>query len=111
MAHNLEIINGVASFAENGLKETAWHGLGQVFDGEMDVAKRAYPKFQEKLSVCRDLFYGYDYSKFMNGSDLERAKCISGAVNFIVDIKKDAQKEAFLKESYLLKQALSLQTL
>lgn len=38
MAHNLEIINGVASFAENGLKETAWHGLGQVFDGEMDVA-------------------------------------------------------------------------
>lgn len=76
--------------------------------GDTDIAKVAYPKFQEKLSVCRDLFYGYDYSKFMNGSDLERAKCISGAVNFIVDIKKDAQKEAFLKESYLLKQALSL---
>ena len=73
-----------------------------------DIAKIAYPKFQEKLSVCRDLFYGYDYNKFMDGTDLERAKCISGAVNFIVDVKKDVQKEAFLKESYLLKQALSL---
>ena len=76
--------------------------------GDTDIAKVAYPKFQEKLSVCRDLFYGYDYSKFMVGTDLERAKCISGAVNFIVDVKKDVQKEAFLKESYLLKQALSL---
>lgn len=76
--------------------------------GDTDIAKIAYPKFQEKLSVCRDLFYGYDYNKFMDGTDLERAKCISGAVNFIVDVKKDVQKEAFLKESYLLKQALSL---
>ena len=76
--------------------------------GDTDIAKVAYPKFQEKMSVCRDLFYGYDYSKFMTGTDLERAKCISGAVNFIVDVKKDVQKEAFLKESYLLKQALSL---
>ena len=76
--------------------------------GDTDIAKIAYPKFQEKLSVCRDLFYGYDYSKFMNGTDLERAKCISGAVNFIVAVNKEKDKEAFLKESYLLKQALSL---
>ena len=76
--------------------------------GDTDIAKIAYPKFQEKLSVCRDLFYGYDYTKFMDGTDLDRAKCISGAVNFIVDVNKDVQKEAFLKESYLLKQALSL---
>ena len=35
MAHNIEIRNGVASFAENGKKERAWHGLGddqQIFD-------------------------------------------------------------------------------
>ena len=76
--------------------------------GDTDVAKIAYPKFQEKLSVCQDLFYSYDYSKFMNGTDLERAKCISGAVNFIVAVNKEKDKEAFLKESYLLKQALSL---
>ena len=39
MAHNIYINeNGVAAFAENGKKERAWHYLGEVFDGEMDVA-------------------------------------------------------------------------
>lgn len=37
MAHNIEINNGVASFAENGRKERAWHKLGQVFDRPMTV--------------------------------------------------------------------------
>lgn len=37
MAHNIEIVNGVASFAENGKKKRAWHGLGQVFDRPMFV--------------------------------------------------------------------------
>lgn len=37
MAHNIEIVNGIASFAENGKKERAWHGLGQVFDRPMFV--------------------------------------------------------------------------
>ena len=76
--------------------------------GDTDVAKVAYPKFLEKLSVCQDLFHYYDYSKFMDGTDLERAKTISGAVNYIVDVKREKDKEAFLKESLLLKQALSL---
>ena len=76
--------------------------------GDTDVAKVAYPKFLEKLSICRDLFHGYDYSKFMNGTDLERSKAISGAVNFIVAVDKGDDREVFLKEGLLLKQALSL---
>lgn len=76
--------------------------------GDTDVAKVAYPKFLEKLSICRDLFHGYDYSKFMNGTDLERSKAISGAVNFIVTVDKADDREVFLKEGLLLKQALSL---
>lgn len=76
--------------------------------GDTDVAKVAYPKFLEKLSICRDLFYGYDYSKFKTGSDLERAKTISGAVNFIIDREREKEKEAFIKESLMLHQALSL---
>ena len=76
--------------------------------GDTDVAKVAYPKFLEKLQVCRDLFYGYDYSKFKTGTDLERAKAISGAVNFIVDVKNEEKKEAFIREALLLHQALSL---
>ena len=76
--------------------------------GDTDIAKVAYPKFLEKLSVCRDLFHGFDYSKFLTGTDLERSKAISGAVNFIVGVNKEKERELFLKEALMLKQALSL---
>lgn len=76
--------------------------------GDTDIAKVAFPKFLEKLSVCRDLFHGYDYSKFMTGTDLERSKAISGAVNFIVAVDKGEEREAFIKEALMLRQALSL---
>jgi len=76
--------------------------------GDTDVAKVAYPKFLEKLDVCRDLFYEYDYSRFTNGSDLERARTISGAVNFIISPEQKDNKELFLKEALMLHQALSL---
>ena len=80
------------------------------------VSKAAYPKFLEKLSICRDLFHGFSYEKFMTGSDLDRAKLISGGVNFILG-KSVAEYElpdhektqnVFIKEALLLKQALSL---
>ncbi len=76
--------------------------------GDTDVAKVAYPKFLEKLSVCRDKFHGYDYSKFSSGTDLERAKAISGAVNFIIGREKIEDKDSFVKEALMLHQALSL---
>ena len=76
--------------------------------GDTDVAKVAYPKFLEKLSVCRDKFHGYDYSKFKNGTDLERAKTISGAVNFIMGRERVDEKDSFVKEALMLHQALSL---
>lgn len=76
--------------------------------GDTDVASVAYPKFLEKLSICRDIFHGYDYSKFAMGTDLERSKTISGAVNFIVAVDKEQEKQDFLKEALLLRQALSL---
>ena len=76
--------------------------------GDTDVAMVAYPKFLEKLSICRDIFHGYDYSKFKSGTDLERAKTISGAVNFIMDKERAEDKAVFVKESLMLHQALSL---
>ena len=33
--------------------------------GNTDIGKVAYPKFQEKLSVCRELLHEYDYSAFL----------------------------------------------
>lgn len=76
--------------------------------GDTDVAKVAYPKFLEKLSICRDKFHGFDYTKFMTGSDLERAKTISGAVNFIIGRERVEDKDSFVKEALMLHQALSL---
>ena len=76
--------------------------------GDTDVGKVAYPKFLEKLSVCRDKFHGYNYTNFINGTDLERAKTISGAVNFIISREKVDDKDSFVKEALMLHQALSL---
>ena len=76
--------------------------------GDTDVAKVAYPKFLEKLSVCRDKFHGFDYSKFQTGTDLERSKTIGGAVNFIMAREKVTDKDSFVKEALMLHQALSL---
>ena len=76
--------------------------------GDTDVAKVAFPKFQEKLSVCRDKFHGFDYSKFQTGTNLERSKTISGAVNFIMGREKVDDKDSFVKEALMLHQALSL---
>ena len=76
--------------------------------GDTDVGKVAYPKFLEKLSRCQDLFHGYDYHNFNTGSDLDRAKTISGAVNFIIAPAREADKEEFLKEALMLHQSLSL---
>lgn len=84
--------------------------------GDTDVSKAAYSKFLEKLSVCRDLFYGYDYEMFMVGTDLDKAKTITGGVNFILG-KSVAEQDLpdnektqniYIKEALLLKQALSL---
>ena len=76
--------------------------------GDTDVAMVAYPKFLEKLSICRDIFHGYDYSRFKSGTDLERAKTISGAVNFIMGKERADDKDVFVKEALMLHQALSL---
>ena len=45
MAHGLEERNGKFSFAENGSRERAWHGLGEVVDKPMFVA--------DALKLCR----------------------------------------------------------
>ncbi len=76
--------------------------------GDTDITKVAYPKFLEKLDICRDLLHGFDYSAFMTCSDSERMKLISGAVNFIIGIDKKDKLEAFEKEALMLHQSLSL---
>ena len=76
--------------------------------GDTDIAKVAYPKFQEKLEVCRELLHEYDFSKFMTGTDLECARAITGAVNYVAAPDKENLLKLFIKEALLLHQALSL---
>jgi len=52
--------------------------------GDPDIVKTAKVKFQEKLEVCRDLMHGYDYSLFYDGTNDQRARTITGGVNFIL---------------------------
>ena len=76
--------------------------------GNTDIASVAYPKFQEKLTVCRDILHEYDYSAFFTGNELTAGRTITGAVNFLMDINRKEDRENYTKEALLLKQALSL---
>jgi type I restriction enzyme R subunit len=76
--------------------------------GNMDIAATAYKKSKEKLQVCRDLLHGFDYSGFAGGTNLARARLISGAANFIIAREKTKEKDAYIKQALMLRQALSL---
>ena len=97
---------GIASALKAAMNE--YTARDRTKYGDMDIAKTAYPKFKEKLEVCRSLFHHYDYSGFMNGTALVMAQLISGGANFVLDPVDQKRKENFLKEALLLKQALSL---
>ena len=56
MAHNIEINNGVASYVENGRKERAWHGLGQVFDRPLTVMEALEQSHADYQVEMRQVF-------------------------------------------------------
>lgn len=112
---------GIASALKNAMKEYTSRDNDNY--GNTNVAEVAYPKFLEKLSVCRDLMHGYDYTQFLTGTDLERSQTISGAVNFIIsrgtnDIQINSSDgkswsdsefvKSYTKESLMMHQSLSL---
>ena len=76
--------------------------------GNPDIKETALVKFKEKLEVCRDFFHGFNYAKFHSGTDADRAEIIKGAVNYMLAPAMDEQCTSFLKESLLLKNAVSL---
>ena len=77
--------------------------------GDMDIAKTALPRFEEKLRVCGELFHGFTYSAFIQGTsdDKLRADLISGGINFIIG-KEQNHQALFQKEALLLMQAKTL---
>ena len=99
---------GIASALKQAMNEYTNRDKNNY--GDTDIVKTALPKFIEKLEVCRDLLHGFDYSEFMNeaATDLSRAIAISGGANFLSGKDNEKQREAFIKEAILLRQALSL---
>jgi type I restriction enzyme R subunit len=47
----------------------------------------------EKLEILRDMMHGYDYSKYMGNSQMERMRTIVGGMDFILGKKEEEQKE------------------
>ncbi|MDC7248478.1 MAG: type I restriction endonuclease subunit R [Sphaerochaetaceae bacterium] len=97
---------GIASALKEAMNDYTTRDKNKY--GDTDVSKVAYPKFLEEFSICQDLFHNFNYSKFINGTDLERSKTISEGLNFLLAVDKEADKKTYVKESLLLKQALSL---
>jgi len=97
---------GIASALKAAMNEYTARDKAKY--GDMNISKVAYPKFKEKLQVCKDLMHGFDYSGFASGSPLVMAKLVTGGANFILDAKVPDRKDLFLKEALLLKQSHSL---
>ena len=97
---------GIASALKAAMKEYTKRDQSRY--GDMDISKVAYPKFQEKLQVCKDLLHGFDFSSFIDGSPLVMAKLVTGGVNFVLDAKAPKRKDLFLREAMLMKQSHSL---
>ena len=97
---------GIASALKAAMKEYTERDKNTY--GDMNIAKVAYPKFQEKLQVCKDLLHGFDFSGFIDGSPLVMAKLITKGVNFVLDARVPDRKDLFLKEAMLLRQSQSL---
>lgn len=97
---------GIASALKAAMKEYTERDKNTY--GDMNIAKVAYPKFQEKLQVCKDLLHGFDFSGFIDGSPLVMAKLITKGVNFVLDARVPDRKDLFLKEAMLLRQFQSL---
>ena len=76
--------------------------------GDTDIAKMAYPKFLEKLSICQDIFYDFNYEGFYSDSKLAKAQAITDGANYLLAYEKMQDKEDFLKEALALTRSLSL---
>lgn len=77
--------------------------------GDMDIQKTAYPNFQEKLQVCKELLYGFDLTAFTKtgATAKERADAIRDGANFVFGFSEEEQK-LFVQEATYMRQFRSL---
>ncbi len=98
---------GIARALKQAMKD--YTNRDQRNYGDMDVAATAYPKFLEKLDVCRDLMYGFDYrDDIFSGSRGRLADAIAEGTDWLLAPERSEDMEDFLKQCQLMNQALSL---
>lgn len=98
---------GIARALKQAMKD--YTNRDQSNYGNMDVAATAYPKFLEKLDVCRDLMYGFDYRKLIfTDKKAALASAIAEGVDWLLEPKRQDDAEELLKQCQLMNQALSL---
>ncbi|WP_225749131.1 type I restriction endonuclease subunit R [Paraeggerthella sp. Marseille-Q4926] len=98
---------GIANALKRAMKD--YTNRDQHNYGDMDIAATAYPRFLEKLDVCRDILYGFKYTeKVFTDSKVQLARLISDGTDWLLDPKHADEMEDFLKQSQLMSQALSL---
>lgn len=77
--------------------------------GDMDIAKTAYPKFCEKLAVCRDLLHGLGYrGRIFTTDKAELASAIADGTDWLLAPERQDVRDEFLKQAQLLASAESL---
>ncbi|MBS6400648.1 MAG: type I restriction endonuclease subunit R [Atopobiaceae bacterium] len=98
---------GIARALKQAMKD--YTNRDQSNYGNMDVAATAYPKFLEKLDVCRDLLYGFDYHEdIFSGNRGRLADAIAEGTDWLLAPERSDDMEDFLKQCQLMNQALSL---
>lgn len=77
--------------------------------GEMDIAKTAYPEFQNRLSVCRDIFHNFSYLDALKSKNSKQItdKVLEGA-DYLLSPDKTENCTNFSNQAKLMDQALSL---
>lgn len=98
---------GIARALKQAMKD--YTNRDQHNYGDMNVAATAYPKFLEKLDVCRDLLYGFDYhDDIFSGNRGKLADAIVEGTDWLLAPARVEDMEDFLKQCQLMNQALSL---
>ena len=97
---------GIAKALKEAMRD--YTGRDQQNFGNPNIKETALLKFKEKLEICRDMFHGYNYSKFQQGTDADRAQIIKGGVNFIISPDKQDIQPLFMKEATLLHNSITL---
>lgn len=98
---------GIANALKRAMKD--YTKRDQKKYGDMDIGKTAYPKFLEKLSVCRDKMFGFDYSEFLTTeSAARRSELITGGVNHILAPGDEDTARDFVEQAGVMLKAYGL---